>query len=193
MKALTEEQAITPIEYHFINGSCSSTSERPRESLMKLDTSFILRTLDLYQPASITVNDASWSKDRLNASVVLLTYPFVKPGHLTYVTAPMAMLYASQLSYLAARYMITESLLPQGVLVTDDDFFAARDRGDLVFTRLRSRFRSKISHSIHVMPATLFLHDVRVRRGYIFARADCDLNNGACEVSGDFVMPILGR
>lgn len=158
--------------------------------LFPVSDHFIRRTLDLYNAQHIAVASARWNAGRLRASIRHLPYPFTKPGHINYMTAAMALFYVSQVSYLNARLLITEGLLPLSVVIKDEDFFTARDSGNLVFLEIAVRFRRKIWSTEDRFDLEQQMTNIRVARSHIQADFSCNIARRSCLVEGVFIMPI---
>ena len=153
-----------------------------------LDTGFIRRTLDLYQPEFLTILKATWTEGELMADIAPPNYPFTRPGHIDYVTTSTAFLIASQAGYLTCRYLILNSLAVRKMGMSDDGFFTSRDCGDIVFLRADTRFRGKISCSSEFR-LIQSVDNVRLSRGRVFARLTTDFDAGQCRISGTLSLP----
>ncbi|MBP9032486.1 MAG: hypothetical protein KBG29_01245 [Pseudomonadales bacterium] len=157
-------------------------------------TSFVQRTLDLYESEYVAVEKAEWDGRNARCRIRPIAYPFTRPGHIDYVTASMALLYASQGAYLAARLAIRDVGATYDPPLTDAHFFATRDIGDLVFTDVSVAFRRKI-HIDMTGPLILqqTLRPLRLSRGYFFGRLEACLDGRSCQITGVLAMPAPSR
>lgn len=160
------------------------------QNTISIDREFIRRTLDLYKPEDIAVEAAQWSCGTIDVSIRQLPYPFTKPGHIEYMTASMAMLYISQVSYINARMLISHHGLPPSILVTQDDFFSARDKGNLVFLKVDIRFKRKLWISDVVVPIGQTMYNAHVVGSNIAMGFECSIAEGACRARGVFAMAL---
>lgn len=188
MTTMTSARAVSKIQAESSTEALSACS-----SWTCVPVDFIERTLDLYQKESVTISGVLWNAGHLKAQVAHMEYPFTKPGHIDYMTAAMALLYVSQVSYLNVRMLITTRSLPHGVPVTDEDFFIARDAGDLVFSHLHIRFREKLRASRGTFELEQVMSRIRVSRSAIWAKFSCCLGGRSCLASGIFAMPHPGE
>ena len=105
---------------------------------------YIQETLSIYKPEHIYLESATWNGPKLSGRFRLEPYPFTKEGHIEYMPASMLMLYLSQLGYVYARSLCEADLLPAPIRITTEDFFRARDEGNIVFIGFdKIRFREK--------------------------------------------------
>ena len=151
---------------------------------------FILETLDLYRDDCVTVLEASWQDGVLAAAAKYVDYPFTKEGHIDYLTGSMIPMYVSQVGYLNARFYIVNKLLPKNINIKDRIFMAARDSGDLIFTKLRIKFRKKIHNDGKIINISHKFIRGKVTRNWFFTTFECQFNDSACIVDGMMCMPM---
>lgn len=166
-----------------------------RDSIrIDLSPDYIKRTLDLYEPQHIAIQSAVWCEGALVSQVSPRDYPFTKPGHIDYLTGTMALLYVAQASYLACRIMLTHNLMPSVPPIKDEEFFAARDSGDLVFANASLRFRKKLSIvGAQCMELRLSLDSTKICPRYLFGTVIGRFSGGACCAKGTLGMPLARR
>lgn len=157
-----------------------------------LSDSFIRETLSNYKDSAIAVKAAEWDDNFLTAMITPLEYPFTFHGN-SYTTLLMAPLYVSQVSYLNARMVILEQKVPNGVVVTDADFFCARNNNSLMFTNVVIRFGRKTYVNDGDFLLKQRVTKIKKTCKYLCANFESELANGACRVCGSFVMPIQLR
>jgi len=154
-----------------------------------LSVDFIHRTLDLYHTDSIAVQTSCWSDQKLYSKLKCINYPFTIENKIDYMTAAIAMLYTSQVSYLNARLLIRDQDLPSGVSLSDADFFEVRDAGDFIFTNVDVRFNRKVLNSDEFINIRSSIYGLRVLNNLVVSRFHCDIDNDGCNVSGILVLP----
>ena len=133
---------------------------------------YVRETLSIYRSESILVDTAVWDGSTLSAILVAHEYPFTRPGLVTYLTATMANLYASQLAYIIGRLLIEDSERHLGSTspLTKEDFFVARDCGALRIVDVQFRCRRPIP--LVPFSATVTCIRVRGHDGQLFAMLD---------------------
>lgn len=151
-----------------------------------LPNSYIGDTLSIYQPEHIYLTSAAVSGEGISGTFLLKPYPFVRAGHIDYVTASTMMLFCAQLGYVFLRYVINTHNLGVG----DSDFLEARDRGDVLLTNFRRlRFRSKIPVSAQTLNLNLKL--VRIGSTERMVAGDAVLHAEGRSVEGELRMAML--
>lgn len=154
-----------------------------------IPTDFILDTLSNYREEAIALRSVEWDGNS-QGTFQLSPYAFSRPGFFSYVTATTATLYLSQLAYVHARLIIWDEQLLPGVTLTDGMFIEARDRDELLMTRLSWRFRSKIPLSSGKIVVRLWTESMRHSGKYLMTKFGFDFHGGAYVGSTTLVMPV---
>lgn len=149
------------------------------EGDVELEQSYIEETLSIYKPEFVFLKSAIWSAGELHGQFELRTYPFTRTGHIEYVTASMFMLYLSQLGYVFARGFC-EGQLKTTKRMTLSQFFAARDRGDIVFAGFdHFRIKRKIPIANELFTLSLNLERTMTLEKQLLGMVDFSAAGGA--------------
>lgn len=167
----------------------SRASHKPR-SIRKITANYIAETLNIYREEFTALKRASWDGVQIEGHFTACPYPFTKPGHIDYVTAAMASLYVSQLSYVAARLLIEDGAMPMHPDIDTDYFKKARDKGDLVITALQFRFRKKVIADSGTIKISQSLKRAVNNKTSIFAEFDFTIEHSAATGSLIVAMPL---
>jgi hypothetical protein len=145
-------------------------------------------TLAIYRPEFICVISASSSRNFTVAQVNVPLYPFTKPGHIDYITASMASLIVAQMGYLHIRHLISDSANPMLYDITDNDFLASRDAGNIVFRKESLKYQRKAEvHEAHrCVISSTHLHRSRTSR---IGAYTIDIAQGA--ITGEGIIAML--
>lgn len=159
------------------------------EHARQITEQYICETLDIYRPSYIALKTADWDERVLLGHFSPTEYPFTKPGHISYVTAAMAALYLSQLAYVFTRLKIEQGETA-GIAITPEHFFLARDRGDLVITRLTLTCRVKIPFDVADLPVLLWQERIHRSPKHIVSKFGFDFFHGAFSGEALMAMPL---
>lgn len=159
-------------------------------AICEIGADYIAETLAVYREEFTALKSAFWDGVRIEGNFVACPYPFTKPGHIDYVTAAMAALYLSQLSYVAARLLIEGGAMPEHPEVDTDYFKKARDKGDLVITALQCRFRGKVPANSGLITIAQHLKRVVINKASVFAEFDFTIEDSAASGSLIVAMPL---
>ena len=159
-------------------------------AIRKISADYIAETLAVYREEFTALKSASWDGVRIEGNFEACPYPFTKPGHIDYVTAAMAALYLSQLSYVAARLLIEDGAMPEHPEVDTDYFKKARDKGDLVITALQFRFRKKVPANSGLITIAQNLKRAVSNKASVFAEFDFTIEHSAASGSLIVAMPL---
>jgi hypothetical protein len=159
-------------------------------AIREIGADYIAETLNIYREEFTALKSASWDGVRIEGNFMACPYPFTKPGHIDYVTAAMASLYLSQLSYVAARLLIEDGAMPEHPDVDTDYFRKARDKGDLVITALQFRFRKKVPADSGFIKISQSLKRAVSSKAAVFAEFDFTIEDSAAAGSLIVAMPL---
>ncbi|MDQ3563909.1 MAG: hypothetical protein M3436_07135 [Pseudomonadota bacterium] len=151
-----------------------------------VESGYITETLAIYKSEYLALREAAWDGRQITGAFEASPYPFTRPGHIDYVTAAMATLYLSQLSYVAARLLIEEGAFPARQKLSMAYFFETRDAGDQVITRLDARFRQKIPVSGALVEVHESLDALSLSRSHVFVQFRFKF--AQCAFRGDIVV-----
>ena len=111
------------------------------EKKIQITDEFIGETLSIYKDENIYVNNASYYSSEIKGDVEISHYPFTKDEYIQYVTAPMIMLYLSQMGYLLVRCLVEDGIIP----ISLENFFKYRNQGKIMLCAFDDiKLKSKI-------------------------------------------------
>lgn len=166
----------------------STSTSAPGNEWERVSRTTLARALSIYRPESIDLSSASWDGTTVRGTFSARGYLFARPGFLQYITAPTAVLYASQLAYLFGYLSCESRKFPPDFPLTLDDYLAARDRGLLVIDRFAIVCRRKIATPAEAV-VDCFSTAHHVLRGRLFARMSFVFNRGMFVAQALLVVP----
>lgn len=152
-----------------------------------LDKLLIDEILSIYHAEFRFVRSVLWDGRSLAVTIDAKPYPFTVSGHIRYVTATMAALYASQIAYLLGYLLIGDRCDTPDPPLTLDDFFAARDRGQLRIGDFQLRCRRPIA--VGPFSATAACSTVKRTERRLFVAFQFQFDSGAFLGDSTVVVP----